>query len=517
MSLKNVSIGRRLAVVLGLVLLLSALSSLFAVAKLRQQATDMNAMVSDNVQTERDLSDWLRHTTSGIQRAAAIAKSSDPSLIEYFAPATAESIRQTNELQKRIEAKMDTDVEKALFEKAGTLRKTYLAAREEVSKFKKAGDAAGSAAAFVERFEPTSKAYLGAVQAMVDAQRSQLDAAALHAKDVSDRAATMLVACAVLSLAAGVALSIYLARSITQPLRRADAMAQAIARLDLTRDADTDYARDETGNLLRSIDTMRSALTQSLHDVRGVVDGISTASSQIAVGNQDLSSRTEQTAGNLQQTASSMEQLTGTVRQSAESASQANQLATSAAQVAQRGGDAVSQVVRTMDEINASSKKISDIIGVIDGIAFQTNILALNAAVEAARAGEQGRGFAVVASEVRSLAARSAEAAREIKGLIGQSVEKVEVGTRLVTDAGTTMNEIVVSVQRVTDMIAEISAAAREQSQGIGEVNTAVNQLDQMTQQNAALVEESAAAAESLKEQAARLSSAVGTFKLSPV
>jgi methyl-accepting chemotaxis protein len=517
MSLKNVSIGRRLAIVLGLILFLSVLSSLFAVTKLRQQSADMNVMLSDNVQTERDLSDWLRHTTSGVQRAAAIAKSSDASLIEYFAPATAESIRLTNELQKRIEPKMDTGTEKALFEKAGTLRKTYLAAREDVSKFKKAGDAAGANAAFNERFEPTSKAYLAAVQEMVDAQRSQLDASAARAKDLSERAATMLIACTVLSLAAGVLLAVYLSRSITLPLRRADAMAQAIARLDLTREADTDYAHDETGQLLRSIDTMRTALTQSLTDVRGVADGISTASSQIAVGNQDLSSRTEQTAGNLQQTASSMEQLTGTVRQSAESASQANQLATSAAQVAQRGGEAVSQVVRTMDEINTSSKKIADIIGVIDGIAFQTNILALNAAVEAARAGEQGRGFAVVASEVRSLAQRSADAAKEIKGLIGQSVDKVEVGTRLVTDAGTTMNEIVVSVQRVTDMIAEISAAAREQSQGIGEVNTSVNQLDQMTQQNAALVEESAAAAESLKEQALRLSSVVGTFKLSAV
>jgi methyl-accepting chemotaxis protein len=246
-----------------------------------------------------------------------------------------------------------------------------------------------------------------------------------------------------------------------------------------------------------------------------VADGISTASTQIATGNQDLSARTEQAASSLQQSAASMEQLTGTVRQSAESASQAAQLASSAAQVAQRGGQVVSEVVSTMDQINASSKKIADIIGVIDGIAFQTNILALNAAVEAARAGEQGRGFAVVASEVRSLAQRSAEAAREIKGLIGQSVDKVEAGSRLVQDAGSTMDEIVVSVKRVTDMISEISAASGEQSQGIGQVNVAVSQLDQMTQQNAALVEESAAAAESLKDQALRLSGIIGTFRLS--
>ena len=262
--------------------------------------------------------------------------------------------------------------------------------------------------------------------------------------------------------------------------------------------------------LKRMVDSMRTTLLQ----VRSSTDSIGTASSEIATGNQDLSARTEQTASNLQQAASSMEQLTGTVKQSADSARQANQLASSAAEVAARGGAVVSQVVATMDDINTSSKKIADIIGVIDGIAFQTNILALNAAVEAARAGEQGRGFAVVASEVRSLAQRSAEAAKEIKGLIGASVEKVEGGSRLVADAGQTMTEIVGSVKRVSDIIAEITAAAAEQSQGISEVNSSVTQLDQMTQQNAALVEESAAAAESLREQAARLATVVGTFRL---
>ena len=251
----------------------------------------------------------------------------------------------------------------------------------------------------------------------------------------------------------------------------------------------------------------------AMEEVGQCVSGIQTASAEIASGNQDLSARTEQTASNLQQTASSMEQLTGTVKQSAESASQANQLASSAAAVAERGGSVVSQVVSTMNEINASSKKIADIIGVIDGIAFQTNILALNAAVEAARAGEQGRGFAVVAGEVRSLAQRSAEAAKEIKSLIGSSVDRVEAGSKLVADAGKTMSEIVGSVKRVSDIIGEITAAANEQSQGIGQVNTAVTQLDQMTQQNAALVEQSAAAAESLKDQAQRLSAVVGTLQ----
>jgi methyl-accepting chemotaxis protein len=271
---------------------------------------------------------------------------------------------------------------------------------------------------------------------------------------------------------------------------------------------------DEVGDLLRALGVMVGQLSNSLRTVRHATESIGTASVEIATGNQDLSVRTEQAASNLQQAASSMEQLTGTVKQSADSARQANQLASSAAAVAARGGAVVSQVVATMDDINASSKKIADIIGVIDGIAFQTNILALNAAVEAARAGEQGRGFAVVASEVRSLAQRSAGAAKEIKSLIGASVEKVEGGSRLVSEAGRTMTEIVSSVQRVSDIIGEITAAAVEQSTGIGQVNDSVVLLDQMTQQNAALVEESAAAAESLKEQANRLSAVVGAFRL---
>ncbi len=297
-------------------------------------------------------------------------------------------------------------------------------------------------------------------------------------------------------------------------LHAATEAAEALARFDLTYPIPRGGSSD-VGRLLGALDDTQQALQKLIGKVREASDSIGTASAEIATGNLDLSQRTEQTASNLQNAASSMSELTGTVKQTADAAMTANQLASSAASVAQRGGEAVSQVVATMDQISHSSRKINEIIGTIDGIAFQTNILALNAAVEAARAGEQGRGFAVVAGEVRLLAQRSAEAAKEIKSLISASVERVDSGTQQVQAAGATMTEIVASVQRVTDIIGEISAAAREQSEGIGVVNGSVVQLDQMTQQNAALVEESAAAAESLREQSARMAEAIGVFKLS--
>jgi methyl-accepting chemotaxis protein len=313
--------------------------------------------------------------------------------------------------------------------------------------------------------------------------------------------------------AVAVGLSWLMQRKLVAELARAVHAAHQVASGDLRVDVSSDR-KDEVGDLMHALGAMTTQLNQSISTVMDSSESIRQASAEIATGNQDLANRTELTASNLQSAASSTEQLTGTVRQSADAALQANQLAVSATSVAVRGGAVVTQVVSTMEEINTSARKISDIIGVIDGIAFQTNILALNAAVEAARAGEQGRGFAVVASEVRSLAGRSADAAKEIKTLIGVSLTKVDSGSRLVADAGRTMTEIVTSVQRVSDIIGEISGASSEQSHGIAQVNSAVIELDQMTQQNAALVEESAAAAESLREQAQRLADVVSMFKL---
>ena len=323
----------------------------------------------------------------------------------------------------------------------------------------------------------------------------------------------VLLAAAVIAGAALLGLSWWLSGLISRPIGEAVKVAEAVAAGDLRTRVDVSGS-GETAQLLGALKTMSTSLARLVGTVSRSSESIATGSSQIASGNADLSQRTEEQASNLQRTAATMEQLTATVRQNADTARMASQLATGASGVATQGGEVVGQVVTTMEEISSSSRKIADIIGVIDGIAFQTNILALNAAVEAARAGEQGRGFAVVAAEVRSLAQRSAQAAKEIKGLIGESVDKVEAGTQLVGAAGRTMTEIVEQVRRVSDLIGDISASSIEQSHGIGQVGEAVAHLDQVTQQNAALVEQSAAAAESLKLQAAQMAQVVSVFKI---
>ena len=331
--------------------------------------------------------------------------------------------------------------------------------------------------------------------------------------DLYTSARNTTLALILLGVAAGIALGMGISRHVTRPLSRAVESAQRMSEGDMTQALHAE-GRDETSQLLQALERMREQLRQIVATVRDNSESVATASAEIAQGNADLSQRTEEQASALEQTAATMDELGSTVRNNADNAQQANQLALGASQVAARGGEVVAEVVQTMQGINESSKRIADIIGTIDGIAFQTNILALNAAVEAARAGEQGRGFAVVAGEVRLLAQRSAEAAKEIKSLIGASTERVEQGTALVDRAGQTMDEVVTSIRRVTDIVGEISSASREQSSGISQIGEAITQMDKVTQQNAALVEESAAAAESLKMQAEQLVQAVAFFKL---
>jgi len=352
-----------------------------------------------------------------------------------------------------------------------------------------------------------------AIHAMVEWKISNSKENADDTAGVFRSSTVLVLALTLAGLGAAIVLGMALARSIARPLRMSIKVADAVAAGDLSVEI-VPEGSDEMAHLQQALQSMVLSLRKVVSTVRFGVDSVAVASGQIASGNQDLSTRTEQQASNLVQTAASMEQLSSTVKQNTESARQANQLAAAASEVAGRGGQAVGQVVATMGEIQTSSRKIAEIIGVIDGIAFQTNILALNAAVEAARAGEQGRGFAVVAGEVRNLAQRSAQAAREIKSLIADSVGKVESGSRQVTEAGKTMGDLVQQVKRVTDLLGEIASATLEQNSGIGLVNTSVNQLDQMTQQNAALVEQSAAAAASLREQAQQLAQAVAIFKL---
>ncbi|MBB3196724.1 methyl-accepting chemotaxis protein [Roseateles terrae] len=512
-TLAGRTIGQRLGLVLGLVLLISFVGSGLSYVALKRVADDTNTMFNDDLVAERAASDWNRNITNGVNRTTAIAISADTSLTEFFAPSVAESTKQAGELQKKLDGFMKTPEERVLFEKLGEARKAYLSSRDAVMAAKKGGDAEKARQIFDQQFQPAAARFQEAIQAIVQNQRSSLDEAAKKVDQSNANARTTLLVFSLIALALGVWFAVTLTRSITHPLRGAAGVADAIAHFDLSRQVPKGGA-DETGQLLGSLSGMQEQLLKLIGDVRSSAENIGTASAEIATGNHDLSARTEQTASNLQQVAASMTQLTGTVRQTADSAMTANQLSSSAAETAQRGGAVMGEMVATMGAITESSRRIADIIGVIDGIAFQTNILALNAAVEAARAGEQGRGFAVVASEVRSLAQRSAEAAKEIKSLIGASVERVESGSRLVSDAGGAMTDIVASVQRVADIIGEISAAAREQSDGINQVNAAVGHLDQMTQQNAALVEESAAAAESLKEQSQRLAGAISVFRL---
>jgi methyl-accepting chemotaxis protein len=407
----------------------------------------------------------------------------------------------------------DTPDEKALLAKIAAARAAYSVAFLKVADLVEADDKDGATALMNSEAFPALDALLDLTGRMAAQQQMDIEAGGRAATGHIDFSRRMMMVMGALALLASAALAVWITASITGPLETAVAVAKSVAAGDLsTRIAAG--GKDETGELLAALRHMNDSLADTVHEVRRSTGAIHRAAGEIAGGNLDLSGRTESQASSLEETASSMEQLTATVKQNADNARQANQLVISASSVATRGGELVAQVVDTMGSIKASSRKIVDIIDVIDGIAFQTNILALNAAVEAARAGEQGRGFAVVASEVRSLAQRSATAAKQIKVLIDDSVQKVDGGSIVVDEAGQTMGLIVTSVRQVADIMAEITSASQEQSMGIGQVNEAIAQMDEMTQQNAALVEQAAAAAQSLRDEAATLSASVSVFQL---
>ncbi|MFG6461907.1 methyl-accepting chemotaxis protein [Roseateles sp. DXS20W] len=512
--IKQVRVGQRLGLGFGLVLLLLAAVALLGRASLGQVAAGLETVYLDRTVPLAHLGDISRLTIRNRFLLADMMLKPEPAVIEKHTAEMGANIKAIDDLLKQYLATHLTPDEKQLADR-------FVAAR---TAYAQQGLAPARAALLKGDLEAARALYDGKVaemapqvaSALSDLQRLQVRVAQQEfeaAQAVQRRAGWITLASAVFAIAVGAALAWLITRSITQPVAAAVRLAEAVSAGDL-RQRFAVQGRDEIAQLLRALVTMNENLVQIVSQVRHSSDSIATGSSEIASGNADLSQRTEEQASSLEQTAASMEQMSATVKQNADIARTATQLATSASGVAIQGGEVVGRVVSTMDEITASSRKIVDIIATIDGIAFQTNILALNAAVEAARAGEQGRGFAVVAGEVRTLAQRSAEAAREIKGLIGQSVEKVDAGSQLVAEAGSTMGEIVAQVKRVADLIGEIDAASGEQAKGIGQVSEAVNQLDQVTQQNAALVEESAAAAESLKHQAARLAEVVGQFKL---
>ena len=513
MTLRNMKIGTRLGTVFGVVLLLMVMIAGTGVYRLNAVASSTKVLVEDALVKERLASQWANLLAPSIVHSFAMVKATDAENEAYFKKNLGEGIASINAVRDQMEKLLTSPEERQQFAAVVASRTGVLDNLALLTKMKAAGDREGANKLADTSYYAALVTYRKAVQQISDHQRAQIDAMAGHIQDNHESGRMILVVLALAALLLSAVCAWRLTVGIVHPLRGAVKVAEKVAAGDLSSQVDAG-SRDEVGQLLRALQAMQMSLRSIVGQVRQGTHTIATASREIAVGNQDLSSRTEQQASSLEETAASMEELTSTVKQNADNARQANQLAASASDIAVKGGNVVSQVVDTMTAIEASSKKIVDIISVIDGIAFQTNILALNAAVEAARAGEQGRGFAVVAAEVRNLAQRSASAAKEIKTLIDASVGNVSAGTALVDEAGRTMGQIVESVKRVTDIMGEITAASQEQTTGIEQINQAITQMDQVTQQNAALVEEAAAAAGSLEEQAGSLVKTVSVFDL---
>ena len=515
MSISHARVAVRLALAFGVVCLVMSLSAavgIWRLAGLQDIADDLGGASSERALLARELHAIVVLSSA---RAETLLEIDNPAYAARIDADRKTTSARSSEVRKRLDELAGDAESQALFDAIDKAGNGFRTVRDDLVKRRKAGEALPPDA-IANQLRPAADAYAASVNKLAEYQRQRVAEAREAAARSESQGITLLAAGSLVGLLLSLACAWLLSRSILQPLAHASEVTDRIAEGDLTSPVPAPQAgsRDELQALLARLGGMQARLAELVVGMRQASTSVAGASSEIAAGNSDLSARTEHTASNLEEIAASMEELLATVRHSADAAAQASTLATGASSVAQRGREAVDRVVGTMDGIALSSRRIADITSVIDGIAFQTNILALNAAVEAARAGEQGRGFAVVASEVRSLAQRSADAAREIKTLIGASVEKVENGTQLVSEAGRSMEGIVAQVQRVSDLIGEISSATSEQTTGISQVGEAVTQLDQVTQQNAALVEQSAAAADSLRHQAAKLAEVVSVFRL---
>ena len=514
MKVSDLRVGVRISLGFAAVLLATVLVGLVAINRMQVIQGSVEEMGGDWIPSINAAND-IRSQLNELRRAEMAMCLKDVILEVEQEQERIKTLRDKvlPELAKRYDTLVSSPEEGAQWKDAKGKYAAFLAVQDKLIAARKAGNRGEYQSTVNGESQQAFAALTESVQKLVDIN-TQGSATSVEASRTAFKAViTTMAVLIVAALAAGRCCGSGRTRARRRPLNDMVSVARRVAEGDLTVDIDASR-RDELGQLAQALSAMQGALSRSLSAVRTSAESIAMSSAEVAAGSSDLSARTEQMASSLEETSATMHALTDTVRLNADATRQASQLALNASQVADRGGVVVSEVVSTMDQINASSRKISDIIGTIDGIAFQTNILALNAAVEAARAGEQGRGFAVVASEVRSLAQRSAEAAKEIKTLIGASVERVDAGSRLVSDAGDTMREIVSAVQRVTDIIQEISSATQEQSTSLMEVGQAVQRLDEVTQQNAALVEESSAASESLREQAGSLQHVVAQFRL---